>query len=405
MKIRIAVLALVTVASVISFSSSMGAKLTLPRPQAPGASPTEPTQSVWDGVYTAEQAKRGEILYAQKCVRCHGSDLAGGEVAPALNNAEFKANWSGLSVDDLLERVKVSMPQDDPGSLSRQQTADVLSFVLFRNGFPEGKTELAREAEVLKTIRFEANKPEANGDAEKPNPLVTETLTFDHVHFGVPDPVKAVEWYGKYLGGQPGPTGEPNDRLLFGKTRFIFLKIDKPLPSTGSAVDHIGLSYPDLATKMKDLETAGIKIVTPIQEEPGLFKHAFIEDPWGTKIEVLQDPETLGFHHIHLRAPDPEAAFKWYLDMFGGERTKFKGRVDALKYGEVWVLAEKGEATPSEGHAIDHIGWRTTTELNAEAAELKAKGVKFTTEPRPIRDIHMSYVEGPAMVKIELLQR
>ena len=234
---------------------------------------------------------------------------------------------------------------------------------------------------------------------------VTETLTYDHVHLGVPDPAKAVEWYAKYIGLQPGPAGEPNDRLLFGKIRFIFLKTDKPLPSSGSAVDHIGLSFADLGAKMKEFETAGIKIVTPIQEERGLFKHAFIEDPWGTKIEVLQDPETLGFHHVHLRAPDPEAALKWYLDMFGGERTKLKGRVDAVKYGDVWVLAEKGNATPSEGHAIDHIGWRTTMDLGAKAAELKAKGVKFTTEPRPLRDIHMSYVEGPAVVKIELVQR
>src|SRR4029077_3020732 len=66
-------------------------------------------------------------------------------------------------------------------------------------------------------------------------PAATETLTYDHVHFGVPDPAKAVEWYAKYLDGQPGSGGEPNDRLLFGKTRFIFLKIDKPLPSAGSA--------------------------------------------------------------------------------------------------------------------------------------------------------------------------
>ena len=236
-------------------------------------------------------------------------------------------------------------------------------------------------------------------------PATTETLTYDHVHFGVPDPAKAVEWYAKYLGGQPGPAGEPNDRLLFGKTRFIFLKTDKPLPSAGSAVDHIGLSFADLAAKIKEFEAAGIKIVTPIRDERGLFKHAFIEDPWGAKVEILQDPEMLGFHHVHLRTADPEAAFKWYLDMFGGERRKLKGRVDALKYDDVWILAEKGDAMPSEGHAIDHIGWRTTMDLNAKATELKAKGVKFTTEPRPFRDIHISYVEGPAAVKIELLQR
>src|SRR3984893_12723284 len=133
-------------------------------------------------------------------------------------------------------------------------------------------------------------------------PEATETLTYDHVHFGVPDPAKAVEWYAKYMGGQPGPSGEPNDRLLFGKTRFIFLKTDNPQPSAGSAIDHIGVSFADLDAKMKEFEAAGIKIVTPVHEVAGLFKLGFIEDPWGAKIEGFQGSETLGFHHVHLRA-------------------------------------------------------------------------------------------------------
>jgi len=127
-------------------------------PQRP-ATPAESSQSVWDGIYTEEQAKRGGALYSQNCARCHGPDLTGGETAPALASSEFKENWSGLSVDDLFERIKISMPQDNPGSLSRQQTADILAFVLSRGGFPAGGTELAREAEVLKQIRFEASKP------------------------------------------------------------------------------------------------------------------------------------------------------------------------------------------------------------------------------------------------------
>ena len=45
---------------------------------------------------------------------------------------------------------------------------------------------------------------------------------------------------------------------------------------------------------------------------------AFIEDPWGVKIELAQDTERLGFHHIHLNAPDPDASLKWYEDMLGG---------------------------------------------------------------------------------------
>jgi len=173
MKKNIVFVALIPLAAVIAFRSSARAKQMAPSQQA-AASLMEPAQSVWDGVYTEEQANRGGALYAQRCVRCHGADLTGGEIAPALNSAEFKANWSDLSVDALLERIKVSMPQDNPGSLSRQQTADVVAFVLSRVGFPKGNTELAREAEVLKTIRFLASKPETAGDEETLRPLETD---------------------------------------------------------------------------------------------------------------------------------------------------------------------------------------------------------------------------------------
>src|SRR3989475_11431906 len=54
-------------------------------------------------------------------------------------------------------------------------------------------------------------------------PVATETLTYDHVHLGVPDPAKAVEWYANYMGGQPGPAGEANQRPPFGQIRCIFL--------------------------------------------------------------------------------------------------------------------------------------------------------------------------------------
>ena len=157
---RIAVVAFISVAAVAAFRSSVRAEQTAPSQQAPATASTEPSLSVWNGIYTEEQAKRGELLYSRRCAHCHAPDLTGGEIAPALASADFKSNWSGLSVDDLFERIKISMPQDDPGGLSRQQTADILAFVLSKDGFPAGKTELAREAEVLKGIRFEALKPE-----------------------------------------------------------------------------------------------------------------------------------------------------------------------------------------------------------------------------------------------------
>ncbi|HEV2523312.1 MAG TPA: c-type cytochrome [Candidatus Acidoferrales bacterium] len=177
MKIRIALVALIPVAAAIGIPPSVRAGRTASSQQSPAPSSNEPAQSVWDGVYTAEQANRGAALYAPRCAHCHGPDLGGGEIAPALNSGEFKSNWTGLFVDDLFERIKVSMPMDNPGSLSRQQTADVVAFVLSRNGFPEGKTELAREAEVLKTIRFEGDKPEITGAGETSKPLETVRTT------------------------------------------------------------------------------------------------------------------------------------------------------------------------------------------------------------------------------------
>lgn len=124
-----------------------------------GALVAQTTASVWDGIYTEEQAKRGHTLYTNECANCHGTEMSGGEEAPPLAGGTFTSNWSGLSVGELYERIRVSMPQGRPGSLSRQQNADILAYMLAFNQFPAGKTELPKDTEVLKQIRFEAQKP------------------------------------------------------------------------------------------------------------------------------------------------------------------------------------------------------------------------------------------------------
>jgi hypothetical protein len=87
--------------------------------------------------------------------------LEGIETAGPLTGARFTANWNGVTVSDLMERVKVSMPNDRPGTLSRSLIADVLAYVFSVNRFPSGKTELARQTEMLKQIKFEATRPAA----------------------------------------------------------------------------------------------------------------------------------------------------------------------------------------------------------------------------------------------------
>lgn len=117
------------------------------------------TRSVWDGVYTSEQASRGADMYSSQCASCHGTDLTGGESAPPLTGGGFTSNWNGLTVGDLFERIRTSMPANNPGRLTRDQNADVLAFILSANQFPAGKAELARQTEALKLIRFETVKP------------------------------------------------------------------------------------------------------------------------------------------------------------------------------------------------------------------------------------------------------
>jgi mono/diheme cytochrome c family protein len=124
-----------------------------------GTVSAQQAKTQWDGVYTADQAKRGEGLYSQYCASCHGPDLTGGEMAPGLTGGEFQSNWNDLSLGELFERMRISMPQNAPGTLSRQQNADILSYVLFKGNYPAGTTELPTQTEVLSTIKFVSAKP------------------------------------------------------------------------------------------------------------------------------------------------------------------------------------------------------------------------------------------------------
>lgn len=111
-----------------------------------------------DGVYTEAQAKRGEAAYGQYCAKCHGPDLSGADAAPSLTGGDFNAGWNDLSAGDLFDRIRTTMPADAVGSLSRQDNADILAFILAKDGMPPGQAELPTQSEVLKTIKIQAMK-------------------------------------------------------------------------------------------------------------------------------------------------------------------------------------------------------------------------------------------------------
>ena len=144
MKIKAAAIALIPFAAVFVLRATVHAQ--------------PPTKSIWDGIYTEEQATRGKALYSAECGSCHGAELTGGEMAPGLAGGEFISGWDGLTVGDLFERIRISMPQNAPGSLSGQQNADILAFMFSVNKFPAGTSELPKEAGILKQIKFESKK-------------------------------------------------------------------------------------------------------------------------------------------------------------------------------------------------------------------------------------------------------
>lgn len=146
MKLTVAVLGMAGIVAIGAF----GARGTV-NAQAP--------KSQWDGVYTQEQAKRGEELYLQNCSGCHGAELSGAEMAPGLRGGSFNSNWNDLSLGELFDRIRISMPQNAPGSLSRQQNADILAFVLSKSDFPAGSAELPTQTDALNAIKFMAQKP------------------------------------------------------------------------------------------------------------------------------------------------------------------------------------------------------------------------------------------------------
>jgi cytochrome c len=120
----------------------------------------EKMRSVWDGVYTEQQAGRGRVHYDAKCAECHGDELEGDVVeAPALCGGEFLWKFNGATVDHIFERVHRDMPLTRSGTLSKQVSADIVAYMLSMSSLPAGKIELPPDEHALKQIRIDAERP------------------------------------------------------------------------------------------------------------------------------------------------------------------------------------------------------------------------------------------------------
>lgn len=131
------------------------------------------TKTARDGVYAVAQATRGRAVYDEHCRSCHGEAL-GGSLAPPLTGVPFLTAWDALTMSDLVEKIRNTMPATNPGSLSPTQATDVAAFLLQSNGFPAGPSALPAD-DALKHISIVAPaKPAAAASpANTPAALLT----------------------------------------------------------------------------------------------------------------------------------------------------------------------------------------------------------------------------------------
>ena len=111
--------------------------------------------SVWDGVFTEEQAKRGQAVYPGPCGMCHGRRLNGAPddpdamSTPPLARAKFLRNWEGRSLATLFEYTRATMPENNPGSLTDQEYVDIIAYMLSVGRVPAGDVEIQPDSQTL----------------------------------------------------------------------------------------------------------------------------------------------------------------------------------------------------------------------------------------------------------------
>ena len=139
-----------------------------------------------------------------------------------------------------------------------------------------------------------------------------ETLIFDQVHLGVPDPEAAARWYVEHLGAAPG---DHVDRVWFGRARVIFLKNAAPEPSRGAAIDHFALSCRDVGAEVRRARRLGGQGHDTCQRHAGPGQVRVHRGSLGrAAFNSSKSPTRQAFHHVHLNVPEPEGTRAWYLD-------------------------------------------------------------------------------------------
>ena len=239
--------------------------------------------------------------------------------------------------------------------------------------------------------------------------LALSQSVFTHAHLRVPEgqQEEAASWYNKVLGGEPGEIGPgPGIRHHNG---FVGTMSNDGRAGTGSVIDHVGISVPDVRATVELIRELGGEIRTEPQEGVTAALIAHVTDPWGGRFELLQDPVYTGINHVHLYASDADAMSDWFLGVFGGEydEERGQGRFHTILYDNVWIhvtqSADDDHRAPSRYSATDHIGFRVPS-LDAFRDTLRASGFDpYLERPNP-PGADLMFFEGPDGLHVEMTE-
>jgi catechol 2,3-dioxygenase-like lactoylglutathione lyase family enzyme len=248
-----------------------------------------------------------------------------------------------------------------------------------------------------------------------PGVAVAQEGSLRHVYITTSSPAEGIRWYVQHMKCERIP--DRRDAARCGPVDLVFVAQPTMGSTQGTGVNHIGFSFADLTAKMAELEKVGVQGSgvrlqrfedgSMIRDVPGLFKIAFIFDPWGTRIELVEDSELLGFHHVHLSATDPAATLAFYRDTFGGRPASLKGRLDGLRFDGIWLLASRHtEGTPatSEGRAIDRLAF-VVKDADAATTSMRRRSVEVVEAPKAGRTAAKgALVRGPDLVRLAVVE-
>ena len=233
---------------------------------------------------------------------------------------------------------------------------------------------------------------------------------FTHVHLRVADPAAAAEWYRTLFGGEIG-RGGPGPSVRF-MTGFIgTMPNDGPAPSSsGGVIDHFGVWVADVDAAIDQARRLGATVdAEPAAARPGGPVVAFIVDPWGTRVELVEGAAQVGVNHVHVVARDADAVRDWFVDVFDGRFDPERGgnRFHGVGFGDIWVhITEAADAgtKPSRGRSLDHLGLRLPLAVAAFGERIEAAGYPpYLIRPNPPGS-DLLFFEGPGGIHFEIAE-